>query len=279
MKTLRVILACFFFLLVVGGVWRYFWSNTHPDGNEVELPLLSKIKSLAHKSTDGITWDMPAKDWENNKEEDTNPSIENDNKGIPFSALSKEYTKGKLAPEDLSDLLQGWFIEGPKNAEIIIIQYCDFTNKYCKQANKENTLNVYMEAFPDQVQALIKQYPTSMEDAETLPHRALLCVLDRWTQKQYTAFSDYLYQQSTPSMDDLLKATKDMGIDDLASCLDESNSTLYLQQEINLAKKLFAISALPTYIFLDKDSGERVKVPGLYEDKEVLPVLSYFLDK
>jgi len=88
-----------------------------------------------------------------------------------------------------------------------------------------------------------------------------------------------LYIQPKATTDQLVKLAEDIGIADFEECLDETNTTLYLQQEVKSARKLFALKSLPTYIFLNKESGVWVMVPGLYENEEVLPVLDYLLKK
>jgi len=136
-----------------------------------------------------------------------------------------------------------------------------------------------MNKYANNVQVLIKQFPAKMDEDSLLPHRAALCALDRGTIKEYLSYEQLLYIQPAAGSEQLTKLAKDIGIDDFEECLDETNTTLYLQQEVKSAKKIFGLKSLPTYIFLNKDSGEWVMIPGLYENEEVLPVLDYLMKK
>ncbi len=262
--------------------------------SDAKFPLLSKITSLADRSSnkddsknnedepkDGES-DMSWKNEDDMKpaEDDKDPS--DDVKMDAWSTvawLHAEFLLGELAPEDLPALMQWGHLIGSNKAEILVIQYWDYNNVYCKQANEEWTLNTYMNKYPKDVQLLIKQFPAKMDDSSLLPHRAALCALDRWSTKEYLSYEQLLYIQPKATNDQLVKLAKDIWISDLDECLDETNTTLYLQQEVKSAKKLFALKSLPTYIFLNKESGEWVMVPGLYENEEVLPVLDYLLKK
>jgi len=84
MKTLRIILACFFFLLVVGGLWRYFMSSGDIANNGSTFPLLSKITSLVDRSSDKEDAkgdeDQPTDDDDDlpSKDDEVDPSDDND---------------------------------------------------------------------------------------------------------------------------------------------------------------------------------------------------------
>lgn len=113
-----------------------------------------------------------------------------------------------------------------------------------------------------------------MDDQGTLPHRAALCAQDRGSDEQFKVYEKLLYQQTTTNISLLLKLAEDVGIADMETCLDESNYTLFLLQETKRAKEYFSLTTLPTYILIDKDSGSRIKIPGLYEAGEVVEAIS-----
>lgn len=143
---------------------------------------------------------------------------------------------------------------GKSSAELLVLQYCDYSAIYCQQASKDGLLDAYLQEFPNQLQTLTKQFPKSMDDRGTLSHRAALCAYDRGTTQQYVAFEKLLFQQPNANINILLNLAEGLGIDDLGECLDETNATLYLLQETKQAKDLFEISVLPTYIVLSKET-------------------------
>ena len=254
--------------------------------SDVKLPLLSPITSLADRGSnkDDLKNDKDNVDSDKDEPKDnTNdmPAKDEDetDKWSTVAWLHAEFVVGELAPEELPELIQWWHLIWSNKAEIIVIQYCDYNNVYCKQANDDGVLSVYMNKYPKEVQALIKQFPAKMDADSLLSHRAALCALDRWSTKEYLSYEQLLYIQPKATTDQLVKLAEDIGIADFEECLDETNTTLYLQQEVKSARKLFALKSLPTYIFLNKESGVWVMVPGLYENEEVLPVLDYLLKK
>jgi thioredoxin-related protein len=58
-------------------------------------------------------------------------------------------------------------------------------------------------------------------------------------------------------------------------CLTNRKYRLLIQQEAKLGQQLFGIRSLPTFVFLDKENGNYIVVPGLYETADVLSAIAY----
>ena len=57
--------------------------------------------------------------------------------------------------------------------------------------------------------------------------------------------------------------------------MTEKNYNFVLIQEKKLAKSLFSLKTLPSNIFLNKRTGDRVLVPGYYASEDVADVFLY----
>lgn len=73
----------------------------------------------------------------------------------------------------------------------------------------------------------------------------------------------------------MIGLARSFGISDLGSCIDSKQYDFVIQQEKTLAKKLFALRALPANVFINKKSGSYILVPGYYTYEEIVPAIQW----
>ena len=78
--------------------------------------------------------------------------------------------------------------------------------------------------------------------------------------------------------EDFIGLAEKLQIDDFAECLDTKN-IFALQQEMKRGRALFSFTSLPANILVNKQTGQYVLIPGLYETQDVLQAIQWMLEQ
>lgn len=276
MQKLRVFLALLFGALIVVGLIT--WYRDNPDRTVVWdplEPLWNKIAVLAERI------------WR--KEKPALPTIEIPSSwpnqflgswGFVVSAhMHPEFRTWYVPLEDLSRLLRSSKTFGEDTASIVLLQWCDFGSPYCIESYEKWAIFSYMNAFPDELSYQLKGYPRDSTQQTILQHKAALCAEWLTTEETYLSFYFNIFQwRGELTMDDFKELAKKLKIQDFTACL-ETKSIVALQQEMKQGRALFGFGSLPANVFVHKETGQYVLVPGLYETQDVLQAIQWLLDQ
>jgi hypothetical protein len=260
MRILRPLLAFVFTWLIVFGIWKWYAQHQEVQFTDPLRPLWGRITYTLQEVADGLRG---------------TPRVATDDLRIP--QLDAEFSQGELDKAQLATLLQDLPTKGATDARVVIIEYCHYDSTYCKQAYDDGALLGYQAAYPAQVQYAYEPMLPSSDDATALPHLATMCARALGSTKQYFAFHSMQYENYTTDAQALLDDANVLGIHGMQECMQGFAQRLALQKSIKASKALFDLTSLPTYILLNKQTGKYVKVPGLYEEKQVLDALAYIL--
>lgn len=105
-----------------------------------------------------------------------------------------------------------------------------------------------------------------------------MCAESLATHEVFLSFYFNLYQaRGELNEEDLIVLAEKLQIDDFAGCLQTKN-IFALQQEMKYGRSLFSFSSLPANIVVNKQTGQYVLIPGLYETQDVLQAMQWLLD-
>jgi len=98
---------------------------------------------------------------------------------------------------------------GPKDARVSIVEFSDFQCPYC--AGVQATLKKVLEAFPDDVRLVFKQYPLNIHQ---YAHQAAVASLAAQQQGKFWEMHDKMFQNFTAINDENLIAwARELGLD------------------------------------------------------------------
>jgi hypothetical protein len=276
MHKFRVFLSLMFGVLIVA--WLTTWYRQHPDRQVVVdplQPLWNKISVLADR-----VW------WKTNVPENTpqipvhttTPSVWT--WGLVISPeLHPDFVTWTVALADLRSLMQSSKTFWNDSATLVLLQWCDFWSPYCIESYEKWVIFEYMNAFPNTLSYQLKWYPRDTQPTTVLQHQASLCAESLASDEVFLSYYFNIYQaRGELSKENLLDLSKRLDIDWFANCLETKN-TVALQQEMKRGRMLFNFTSLPANIVVDKQTGEYVLIPWLYETQDVLQAMQRLLNQ
>lgn len=261
MRILRPLVAFVFSALIVFGIWKWYAQNQEVQFTDPLRPLWGRITYTLQDVATSL------------RGAPKTPRIDE----VRIPQLDEEFSQGELTKTELATVIQDLPTKGATDARVLIIEFCHYDAKYCKQAYDEGAVLTYQAAYPAQVQYAFAPMPPRSDDATALPHVATMCARNLGSTKQYFAFHTMQYEQYTTDASELVADANVLGIHGMQECMQGLSSRLALQKAVKESKTLFGLKSLPTYIFLNKQTGKYIKLPGLYEEKEALDALAYIL--
>jgi protein-disulfide isomerase len=161
--------------------------------------------------------------------------------------------------------VEGSPILGPDDAPITIVEFSDFQCPYCTRWH-EDTYRQLLDAYPDQIRFVYRNYPLSFHQNAMLSAQAALCAGE---QNQYWAYHDKLFAEknlvNNPAGTALEVATyvgfaTDLELDTAAfeTCLSSEKYVQQVQDDVAFANSLPtengepAVSGTPTFFINGK---------------------------
>jgi hypothetical protein len=261
MKFLRFILVVVVAWLIVLWLWKLTHDTSSFEDSKVLAPLRQK---LVHKTTDTQIV----------KEEEVKIPIKKDTNTVASrisQELIPELSKWSLTLGGYNELLTLWSVHWNSNADYLMIQYCDYSMTFCRQAQREWALIAYQDALEWNLWYMLKPVLLESNTASEIQHHALLCAQKLWNESQVNRMHALLFQRS--DRNEIRKTWNELDIEWFESCLLEESSRKDLINERSLATDLFSIKQLPGYIFIDTRTLEWTLIPWLYEEKLVTTYL------
>lgn len=277
MHKVRVFLALLFGALIVA--WLTTRYRQHPDRQVVVdplQPLWSKISLLADR-----VW------WKTLPEGDK--PVQHPTQGVkPLlgtwglvvqAQLHPDFVTGTISLADLTSLTSTSKTFGNDTATLVLLQRCDFWSTYCIEWYEKGAIFEYMNAFPDTLSYQVKWYPRDNQNSTLLQHKAALCAESLASDEVFLSYYFNIYQaRGELNEESLIDLSIKLNITDFASCLASKNA-LALQQEMKRGRALFNFTSLPANIVVDKQTGQYVLIPWLYETQDVLEAIQWLSDK
>lgn len=261
MKFLRFILVMVVAWLIVLGLWKLTHNTNSIENAKVLTPLRQK---LVHKTTDTQI-----------VKEEINKMPIKTNSDTLVSRISQELlpelSKWSLTIEKYNELLTLWWIYWNQNADYLMIQYCDYSMTFCRQAQRQWALIAYQDAFEWNLWYMLKPVLLESNPASETQHHALLCAQKLWNESQVNRMHALLFQRS--DRNEIRKTWNELDIKWFESCLMNESSRTDLVNERNLATDLFSIKQLPGYVLIDTRILEWTLIPGFYEESLVVTYL------
>lgn len=261
MRILRPLLAFVFSALIVFGIWKWYAQHQEVQFADPLRPLWGRITYTLQ--------DMASSLRGTPKTATTNE--------VRIPQLHTEFSEGVLDKTQVASVIKDLPTKGATDARVLIIEFCHYDSTYCKQAYNDGAVLAYQAAYPTQVQYAYEPLPPRSDDATALPHVATMCARSLGSNKQYFAFHSMQYEDYKTDAQALIDDANVLGIHGMQDCIQGFAQRLALQKSVKASKALFDLKSLPTYILLNKQTGKYIKVPGLYEEKQVLDALAYIL--
>lgn len=272
MHKLRVLVALVFALLIVR--WLTQWLSTNKERTIVSDPLQpiwEKMTVLSErlwlKTNTQQTGDAS---W--TKQKTTNTTL--------FKAkLHPDFELGSVNLAEVETIMQWTKTFGNSDASIVLLQRCDFGSQYCIDSYEQGALFTYMNAFPNILQYQLHWYPRDKTEQTTLQHTAALCAQQKANNETYLSFYFSLYQEKwTMTQKNIISLAEKLWMMWFESCL-ESQSLVKMQKTMQLWRALFWFATLPANILLDKQTGQYILIPWLYDQNDVLWAIQWMIDQ
>lgn len=276
MHKLRVFVALLFgTLIVVGLMVRY---RQHPDRQVVVdpfQPVWNKLLVLAErawrKTSEVLSVDEGSAWTSKPLQGSWLPSV--------FAKLHPDFVTGTILISELRDIMKSSKTFGDANSSLVLLQWCDFWSTYCIESYEQWVIFAYINAFPKQLSYQLKGFPRDTKTDTLLQHKATMCVESLASDELFLSFYFNIYQARGGFTEQELELLAEkMKIEGFAECLATKN-IFPLQQEMKNGRKIFGFQSLPAYVLVDKNTGEYVLIPGLYETQEVLQAIQWLLDQ
>lgn len=262
MRFLRWILVILLSLLIVWWLWS-----------------LSKNQEVSTSKVFSPIWNRLTSDWTQlaqNQPLDNTISVPNDttvwNTTIRVKQeLLPELVYGSLSRQQYSTLLTNWSVLWNQDADYIMLQYCDYSMKYCRQSQREGTLIAYQDALNTNLWYILKPFLLESNTMSQTQHHALQCAQKTWNESQINRMHALLF--NLDSRDEIRKSWEQLDIPWFQSCLINTSSLESLISQRNLARNTFEITQLPSFVMIDTRTLDWTLIPGLYEEELVTSYL------
>lgn len=273
MHKLRVIVALILALLIVW--WLTSWFRNNEERTVVSDPLSpiwAKMTSLTQrfglKKTESV---KNVQTWS-----DTQKVISD----TVFQAkLHPDFQMGSVNLAEVETIMQWTKTFGNEDAPIVLLQWCDFWSTYCIQSYEQWSLFTYMNAFPQELQYQLHGFMRDKTEQTALQHTAALCAQQNANNETYLSFYFSLYQEKwLLSKKNAVALADKLWISWFEACL-ENQSLVKLQKTMQLWRSLFEFATLPANVLVDKQTGQYILIPWLYEQKDVLWAIQWMLDQ
>jgi hypothetical protein len=272
MHKLRVIVALIFAILIVW--WLTSWFKSNGDRTVVSDPLApiwTKITALTERfglKNQGA--EQSAQTWNTQK-------VISDT--VFQAKLHSDFQMGSVNLAEVETIMQWTKTFGAADASIVLLQRCDFWSTYCIQSYEQWALFTYMNAFPQVLQYQLHGFMRDKTEQTALQHTAALCAQQKANNETYLSFYFSLYQDKwTMSQKNLVTLAEKLSIQWFESCL-ETQSLVKLQKTMQLWRSLFEFATLPANVLVDKQTGQYILIPWLYDQKDVLWAIQWMLDQ
>lgn len=256
------------FILVVVVAWLivlWLWKLTHDTSSFKDSKALSPLRQkLMPQDTDTQVVTVKEKTVSIAKETDTLASRIS-------QELLPELTKWSLNIGEYNKILDAWWVYGNENADYLMIQYCDYSMTFCRQAEREWAIIAYQDALEWNLWYMLKPVLLESNPSSEIQHHALLCTQKLWNESQVNRMHAQLFQLT--DRNEIRKKWNEIEIRWFESCLLEESSRSDLISERSLAKNLFSIKQLPGYVFIDTRTLEWTLIPWFYEEELVTSYL------
>lgn len=264
MKLLRWVLVIVLSWLIVWGL-----SSLTQDDKLSQSKIFSPLRSrLVSNNSIDQNWEIP--------QESDLPS---DNKDIDWpSAVARmweelipELSYGSISTQSYNAIISKWSILGNKNADYLMIQYCDYSMKYCNQSQRDGALIAYQDALDSNLWYMLKPFLLDTNPNSEIQHHALQCAQKTWNDSQINRMHAVLFDLE--EVNDIRKTGTQLKIEWFESCFLNDSSLQSLTEQRTMARDSFNISQLPSFVLIDTRSLDRTLIPGLYEEELVTAYL------
>lgn len=187
---------------------------------------------------------------------------------ILFSKKPTTVDTGRVAQGDKLDMVEEVsekdFLRGSPDADIVIIEYADFSCGYCGIYHP--TLSKIIEEYKGRVSWVYRHLPIFNIDAAV----ASQCVGEIGGDEKFWSFSDTLYQnRSSFSLDYYKQTALSLGIleEEYDACVSNPLTKSSIQRDFSQNKILLGFNATPYSVVIDKN-GKKFSFAGAlpYED-------------
>jgi protein-disulfide isomerase len=157
---------------------------------------------------------------------------------------AKYKTTIALRPPVVEVAADGRPAKGPADAPITIIEFSDYECPFCKRA--EVSVDQVMQAYPDKVKVVYRDYPLPMHPNARPASEAAACAN---AQGKFWEYHKKLFDNQTALGKDQLKSyAKDLGLDQAKfdKCVDSNEFKAKVDQDVEAASKV-GVTGTPAF--------------------------------
>ena len=148
-------------------------------------------------------------------------------------------------------------VKGNDNAEVTIIEFGDYESSYC--ASMQNTLARILLEYPNQVKIVWKDLPNSSNINNAIAARCAQSQEKFWEMNELLLQNSYILNRGRLS--DFAKDLN-LNLDEFNNCMDSSNVTLLIQENIDQATNL-QIGGAPYYFVNNQEINGSISYDDL----------------
>ncbi len=178
-------------------------------------------------------------------------------------------TSMTLSADEVKNILAGTYIDGNKDADIMIIEYTDPECPYCIRHHNDGTVAKTMQAYPNMVWHIVKVVQWVNHPNTQSKSLAIICAGKLGGAEDYVALYDKILGSSTlesaVGMDKIAWFVADLGISQskFDSCLADADTLATYQANRQEAQKM-GQTGTPGNIVLNVKTGKYVALAGAY---------------
>jgi len=181
----------------------------------------------------------------------------------------------------IDSLIEGQPFLGAENASLVIVEFSDFQCPYCRQFHVDTFPYLKLEYLDtEKIQFVYKDFPLVSIHPMALPTAEIAnCIFEEFGSDAFWEFNEEVYAQQnildTGTRDGPVTKTVEYDLEDLkewadgigyniTSCI-ENRDNYFNETSLDFQEGVAAnVTATPTFIFANRDTGSIGVLPGAY---------------
>lgn len=174
----------------------------------------------------------------------------------------------------IADVTEEDFIKGDINAEVLLVEYSDFSCGFC--ARYHPTMKRIVEEYKGKVAWVYRHLPIFNKSAAV----ASTCVGNILGDESFFLYADKIFEnQKDVNSDFLKKEAISLGVKegDYDKCINDKNINDQISRDFSLARNLAGFNSTPTTVLITKD-GKKYPFTGALSFEEVSAQIDFILE-
>lgn len=193
------------------------------------------------------------------------------NTGSEFDPFAKRSEKGYVMVSDDNLALlkeETKYLQGNQDSPYVWFEYTNFACPACQSFHASGIHDTFQEQFGDKMAYATKHF--HFFDAAYEPAELIECVADQLGSEGFYAIEDIIFKDKVLDVEKLKESAADLGanVSQIESCMASDRHIATQDSVKENGAKIFGVTATPTNILVNLDTGEYIKTQNILQDAE-----------